>query len=229
MRGIGPALFLFDEMAHAKMAFFLEVIVPILGVKNTVFIGVSSPLEENNFFNTLMTLTDERTKQKVFNTLEQTTVCEVCLQQRNMNCTHLAYMIPPWKDPSLIAITANIYRALGQDEVERMELYGLTGQPFGGVVDANAVDDMFDKKRFIYNNQKQPDFVFVGHDPNAGGECHTGMCALCFVDGQIIVRCDSTLLLFSLLRCSERGRRARRRRALRSSVCSARCRAPECS
>jgi hypothetical protein len=186
-------------MAHGKMQLFTDTMVPIFGVRDHIFFGVSSPLNENNFFNVMINLVDETTKKPVFNVFQQTTVCSMCQQQRNMKCSHLAHMIPPWKSSARVALTANIYRALGLDENEKMELYGLTGRVFGGILDSDAVDDMFARDRFIWTNKQAPRFVFVGHDPNAGADCHTGLTALCFIEGRTVVRRLVSVLLTALL------------------------------
>jgi hypothetical protein len=49
LKGVGGKVIILEEASRLDEAVFTEVIVPLFGVKDTVVIGISTPLEANNF------------------------------------------------------------------------------------------------------------------------------------------------------------------------------------
>jgi hypothetical protein len=58
---------------------FDEVIVPLLGVKDTAVIGISTPLDENNFYSQMIDLKQEDGVTPLFNVVSISLICDKCL------------------------------------------------------------------------------------------------------------------------------------------------------
>lgn len=57
---------------------FQEVIVPLLGVKDTAVLGISTPLDDTNFYSQMTEMKAEDGKTPLFNVITISLICEVC-------------------------------------------------------------------------------------------------------------------------------------------------------
>lgn len=74
---------------------FEEVVIPLLGVKDTALIGISTPLEASNFYSELVTAKKPNGKP-MFNVLEISLLCDACKAEGKTTCPHSSEL-PPWK------------------------------------------------------------------------------------------------------------------------------------
>lgn len=172
------------------MDLMTESVFPIMRVEGTIFVGISSPSEHGNFFNLLMDSKDKRTGEDIFSVLRQTTICPKCVSVSNSKCKHLLYLMPAWQNPALNELVDQLYDVLDCGDTKQNELYGLVNKYSGGMVSNAALKHIESQMPFNWSDHmdNKPQFVFVGHDPNGDGQCHMGLTAVTFIDGQIIVR-----------------------------------------
>lgn len=89
-----------DEAAAINPRLFFETIVPLLEMKRTTMIAISTPLDENNYFSTLVNLRDVD-GSPFFYTYHIGLVCDACKKlptaQEQYKCKHMDHVLPPWK------------------------------------------------------------------------------------------------------------------------------------
>lgn len=188
LRGQGGNFAYIDEIAYIKPALFYMIIVPLLEVKDTVLVAISTLVDQWNFFSVLMELKDPK-GENVFNVYRQQLVCNRCMNRKNPErCTHNDHMIPPWKSKRQVETARLIF---GDDTgALRSESLGLVGSNNGSVFSAASIKNFKSASMYDYTVAKDtpPKFVFVACDPNANGPDHTALVALVHINGRIVVR-----------------------------------------
>ena len=86
-----------EEAAFIEPAVFYEVIVPLLEVKSTALVCISTPLSESNHYSELCN-TKNKKGEDVFRTIRVGLVCDACREAGlAATCTHRAADVPTWK------------------------------------------------------------------------------------------------------------------------------------
>ena len=75
LRGTGGDLVILEEAAFIATEVWMEVVIPLLEVRDTGLIAISTPLDQSNFYSTLVQMTDPASGQKVFEVLEARAAC----------------------------------------------------------------------------------------------------------------------------------------------------------
>lgn len=188
LRGQGGNYAYIDEIAYIKPKLFYMIVVPLLEVKDTVLVAISTLVDQWNFFSVLMELKDPK-GENVFNVYRQQLVCNRCMDRKNPEkCTHNDHMIPPWKSKRQVETARLIF---GDDTgALKSESLGLVDGNTGSVFSAVSIKNL--RAAALYDvattNDAPPKFVFVACDPNAGGPDHTAIVALAHIAGRIVVR-----------------------------------------
>ena len=89
-----------EEASRLDRAVFTEVVVPLLGVKDTAVLAISTPLDENNFYSQMLELTQSDGVTPLFNVISVSLICDECKQKdlkNQLTCPHRQNEIPPWK------------------------------------------------------------------------------------------------------------------------------------
>jgi hypothetical protein len=95
LKGQGGKIVILEEASRLDKEVFTEVIVPLLGVKDTALIGISTPLDSTNFYSELITARKPN-GDPLFNVLEISLMCEECKRAGSTSCPH-SKELPPWK------------------------------------------------------------------------------------------------------------------------------------
>ena len=95
LKGVGGKVIILEEASRLDQAVFQEVVVPLLGVRDTALIGISTPLDENNFYSELVQ-SKKPDGEPLFNVVTIRLLCDVCEKAGVMHCPHNAD-VPPWK------------------------------------------------------------------------------------------------------------------------------------
>ena len=161
------------------MNFIVEVIMPLLVVKGTILICITTPKGSNNLVTQLMNATDSDGKA-FFKTLHATTICEECMKKETMSeraaCTH-GY-VPHYKDRANQSKNAELAKVL--------DTVGTMAQEDCGVILDDAEDNVFDQevirkafdlrnKAVIWDEVYVPERIFVALDPNGLGNSDTAL------------------------------------------------------
>ena len=81
-----------EEAAHMDKKVFFEVVVPLLGVKHTAVLAISTPDDEFNYYTQLLEL-------GLFKVIKIGLTCEAC-EAMGLACTHKIRRLPHWKTMS---------------------------------------------------------------------------------------------------------------------------------
>jgi hypothetical protein len=95
LKGVGGKIVILEEASRLDPEVFSEVIVPLLGVKDTTLIGISTPLDSTNFYSQLLE-SKKPSGDPIFKTLTIRTVCPTCQSLGETECLHAA-QLPAWK------------------------------------------------------------------------------------------------------------------------------------
>ena len=91
-RGTGADIIIVDEAAHVDPALFYKVIVPILQLRNTCLLALSSPEGDSNYYSELMNLKDDTTGEMFFKIVDCVMVCAECKKLERsewLRCNHV--------------------------------------------------------------------------------------------------------------------------------------------
>lgn len=109
LKGVGAKIVILEEASRLDRAVFTEVVVPLLGVKDTAVLAISTPLDENNFYSQMLELTQDDGVTPLFNVISVSLICDECKQKDlkgQLTCPHRQNEIPPC-ETMLSSLNAN--------------------------------------------------------------------------------------------------------------------------
>ena len=172
---------------------FYEVIVPLMKVRNTAIICISTPLGAWNFYSELTEIKNEHGRP-LFNVIKVGMACARCRgTEREAECTHPSTDLPEWNDDAGID---KIKAIMGtRKTLLQREIMGVVAD------DDNAAFSVHDVKAFYARAPTtEPHVVvpvlYVALDPNGGCFGTTGSeTAICsiFYSGANVVVSDAAL------------------------------------
>jgi hypothetical protein len=92
LRGCSAEIVILEEAAFMSPDMFFQVIVPLIGVKNTALLGITTPQSGFNYFNDLMNLKGAD-GESLFLCYKVGMVCEACTKHKRA-CNHKLSMNP---------------------------------------------------------------------------------------------------------------------------------------
>lgn len=166
LRGSGGDVVYMEEAAFMALDVFFEVIVPLLEMETTSLIAISTPLDGLNFYSEMFELKDG-SGAPLFNTLKQGLACEKCIRlNKSAECTHMASVIPPWKSQAKFDMVKSIYG--DRKDLLARESMGQITNDAASVFAQGMVEKMLQRNCWVLKNKAK--FVFLGVDPNGGGD-----------------------------------------------------------
>ena len=178
-----------DEAAYVSQELVYEVIVPLLGIKNTVLFMISTPSDSYNIFSRIMRMKDSKGRP-LFLLIDLELSCKRCKDKgAPERCTHRLKHLPPWKSVG----KQELMNALMQDKKETMarENYGIVTDDGQSYIHKTAIDRWFAQPRERITAINDAKVVVVCVDPNDGAgknasEMAIASIALCW--GRMVVR-----------------------------------------
>lgn len=173
-KGSGADLVIVDEAAYVNKDLFFETIVPLLEMKSCSLICISTPLDELNWFSTLLDMTDID-GLPFFKVIRLDTICNKCklLSRKEMDkCTHKTDVLPSWKSGPRHERNKRLYE---MDDLGRglRENAGIVTGADNTVFDRDVVKQFFEHdtmQRFIPDSDAPPRCVYIMVDPDADGD-----------------------------------------------------------
>lgn len=163
-----------DEAAHIDPNLFYKTIVPILQLKNTALLALSSPEGNENYYSELLNLKDQN-GDDWFNVINKKMVCKECLKgdtAKQLACDHIK-QIEPWlshrRFERLKALYANAKGTALQ------ELAGMVVSEYLPCFPEADIASCFAAKPVI--TMSSPGIVYISADPSGGGPSHLALCA----------------------------------------------------
>lgn len=157
-----------DEAAHASEELIFKTIIPILSMKKTALMCLSSPGDEENHYSKMLTLKKEDDPTvNFFRVLECAKICKACRKLervRQIACNHIRSS-EHWLSDRKIRELRPLYKLRPEDAIRE----------FGGLVISNNLP-AFRKEEIArmfaaapYDTLAPPPFVFTCCDPSGGG------------------------------------------------------------
>ena len=96
-KGVGGSILILEELTQIPIEYYFEVILPLMTVDLTTILAITTPKGEDNA-HTREFLRQKNSKEKIFNVLEFSLVCEDCKKKGvSIDCQHFMHKLPPWK------------------------------------------------------------------------------------------------------------------------------------
>jgi len=157
-----------DEAAHIDPKLFYKTIVPILSMKNTSLLCLSSPEGDSNYYSALMNLKrKDRPEESFFRVLQCEQICKDCQKLERVKqiaCNHIRNNAH-WLSARKIRELKTLYEASPEDAIRE----------FGGLVVSDTLP-AFRKEEIArlfasapYTTLAPPKFIFTCCDPSGGG------------------------------------------------------------
>lgn len=167
LRGSNADVILVDEAAYIPLEMFYEVIVPLIGMENSVLIMISTPVDSFNFFTRLMETRDPDTGYPLFLVVDMELSCKRCKETDPLKCTHRLKYLPPWKSED----KNKLMKLIMADQVTILarENYGIATDEGKSYIPKNAIDRFEIHPRFAPDHGLTCSLVYITIDPNGGG------------------------------------------------------------
>jgi len=181
LKGVGAKIVILEEASRLDPEVFSEVIVPLLGVRDTTLIGISTPLDSSNFYSQLIE-SKKANGELIFKTLTIKTVCSTCQSLGETECLHAA-SLPSWKTGA----RAELVKSLMQNDHDMFlrENAGVITTADHSALDGPGVA-RFSKR--VYETYKPDlDTIYTVIDPNGGGASQYAIVSFCIFSGHTVV------------------------------------------
>jgi hypothetical protein len=201
-----------DELEFSKPGVLKDVIMPLLQNKDTVFVGISTPLGKSGTWRSEMSELKRDNGENIFIVKEVGLLCTRCEKRGLTECPHVD-MTPSWKDSERGAELMSKLYANDPTRLKR-ETLGLATDSANCFFDYEHIERMKNNVRVpIAKIIPDNPFVFVTVDPGGNGSL-TAIASTIRMVGSMQVRTS-----VSLRHCLH-GRRVTRSPICTSAVCS---------
>lgn len=186
LRGTGGDLVILEEAAFIDESVFNEVVIPLLEVSNTALVGISTPLDKNNYYSSLVNLVDE-CGTKVFHVFEAKNACDKCIAELEdpSQCPHVTLERPAWKSKEKQKIVKALYK--NNQTLLMRESMGIITEDVSGLFHQKSVEALISSEGIA--PPKGATCVFVAIDPNGGGNSKFAICTGLRHKGKFTVSC----------------------------------------
>jgi hypothetical protein len=191
LKGVGAKVVCLEEASRLDPAVFQEVIVPLLGVKDTAVLGISTPLDDTNFYSQMTEMKQEDGKTPLFNVITISLICEECAakdMQGQITCPHKQNEIPPWKTERRQALVRKLLES--NPELYKREQLGVITGNNNNAFPAQGIS------RFEATSAEHAltiDVLFCCIDPAGGGSSCAAVLSGYLYDGRSKVMVRSPL------------------------------------
>jgi hypothetical protein len=163
-RGTTANVVVLEEAAFIPNDVVRFVVIPLIGVKHTVALAITTPSEKDSYFATLFNMTFPDTGERVFRCIPIGLACEDC-RRRNITvkCMHLIHNLPSWKDLTSHSMQVRML----SDEAARQETFAEQLNTRVPCFSHAKIDALWKRARTRVTGQDG--VIFIGVDPSRGG------------------------------------------------------------
>ena len=176
-RGSGADIILLDEAAHIDPNLFYKTIAPILQLKNTSLLALSSPEGNENYYSQLINLKDNYDRPW-FKVINKKFVCEECMKgdrTKQLSCDHVPkteHWISEEKSDRLKVLFGHM------EGVGLRELQGMVVSDYQPAFNSDDIANAFSAPRVVTTSP--PGIMYIGLDPTQAGPSKLGKKDVCF-------------------------------------------------
>lgn len=192
---------------------FYEVVVPLLGLRETAMIAISTILDPSNFYTKLVDMKDAN-GVGLFDVQKFELVCPACRKTETpWQCTHMTETMPPWLSEDkhtkirnflpqeligreTMGITmSDATKAFDGKIVKRFEQAAPAALPpnFAELLRGRITEQAVKHDFTLHAREVPGSCIFTAVDPNGGGLSEYAVASILFVRGQHVVRHDAAL------------------------------------
>ena len=172
-KGAGAKVIAVDEAALVAPEFLEEVVFPLFGVNDTLILLISTPLNLDDIFTTLLTLRREN-GTLFFHVVEIRMRCDECKKANVQDCKHRMGELPSWKSSKrqqdqriLMSQNPALYYR---------EVCGEIGMPASPLLSPDDIRRFIDRPRiYLTENCTR---IFTCIDPSGGGPSHLAIISM---------------------------------------------------
>ena len=174
LRGTGGDLIILEEAAFISSEVWTEVVIPLIEVKNTALVAISTPLDSSNFYSVLVNMKDEN-ENRVFEVLEARAACQACIEtlEDPSKCPHVQLERPTWKSKEKQKVVKALYA--GNEQTMLRESLGVVTEGSNGIFIRKQVNRLFETSRS--SMPLDTEHIYVAIDPSGGGPSHFAICS----------------------------------------------------
>lgn len=157
-----------EEAASMNKDVVFKVVIPLLEVRGSALLCISTPLNKTNFYSELCDIRDDE-GEPIFNVKIVNLFCNKCAKKKkNIEaCRHVVTRLPPWKDADKHNIVKKIYASVGRDGDYDRESRGVVTDDGTNAFNKDWIDAF--ATRAPYPDPVTPDRIIITCDPNSGG------------------------------------------------------------
>ena len=163
LRGATADVVILEEAAFMDKAVFQVVCVPLLSVKHTAMLAISTPDSEFGFYSELFELKKD-TGESFFRLISIGLACDECLEN-GLVCQHKMDKLPHWKTFERQALIDAILATSA--DLANTETRGVVKSSKRDLFEKSWIKHFSERPphTFLYN----PSVLWVGIDPSGGG------------------------------------------------------------
>jgi len=226
LKGSGGDLIVCEEAAYMDQQVFYEVVVPLLGLRDTALIAISTILDPSNFYTKLIDMKDPDGKA-LFDVQKFELVCAKCKASSTpWECTHMTDTLPPWLSgekhhkirnflpPELIGReTMGITMSDSNKAFSAGSITSFSSAPLAALpvvaeyVCRRVLQTQFITTKHILAEQAPASAIYTAVDPSGGGASEYAIASVLHFNGKINVRAPRTSATPSAPRTCARGPR----------------------
>jgi hypothetical protein len=165
-----------EEAAHMDPDVFFQVCAPLLTIRHTTVLAISTPDDEFNYYTELI-------ESGLFHTIRIGLICNPCKEANNIQCKHMKRSMPQWKSEENQEKLMKIYKL--RPELALREIGGLvkTDRQF---IFSKYIKQLHEQPR--HNFQYSPQVIHTVIDPSGGGKgSDWGIISGCIENGKRVV------------------------------------------
>ena len=181
-----------DELAYVSPEFLLETVFPVLEVKDCALLGISTPLDEFNFFSKLLVLKDVN-NDSFFHVVRIGAVCDDCKKlsmDKWFSCNHKIHELPKWKSGPKHIRMKRVYEMTGHESMALRENAGEVASDYTPAFSRDKVSALFSEENLMakpFRLVTPPDLIVMSVDPAGGGRSGTAIVSMFYYAGSWVV------------------------------------------
>ena len=169
LRGCTANVIVLEEAAFIDPQVFFQVVVPLMGVRHTAVLAITSPDDEFNYFSEVIELKNEH-DQPLFHSIKIGLMCDSCQQRGVAKCPHRIHRLPHWKSAERQRKVEAIMA--GDEKLMLRETRGMIVGSRNFVFQPDWLDVLYRKP--LYSWQMNVQWLSIGIDPSGGGGSAVG-------------------------------------------------------
>lgn len=170
-RGAGANFIIVDEMSFVPEDFILQVLLPLLQVEKTTFIGISTHNGEDSHFYKYIKLHNPDDPNSPIHIFQFFTACADCRKKGlAAYCKHNEKDLPEWISIDRKTKVLQMYRDIGGGDIGDQELSGVVKQKARNAFNHHHIDLLFLKLSIVPDSFffQAPTMLFSSIDPTQG-------------------------------------------------------------